>query len=353
MTRCACPPSPAYSDEKGIDLMARYLIRERVFDSEPAYELVDEVSGLSALLIPGFGSNLISFRDVRKGIEFIKGPENMSQLRERPTGFGFPVLMPPSRIADGTFEFMGRRYQFEKNEGGKNHIHGLVRNRPWRVAAARAGDEDGAFIQTRISSDDHPDMLRSLPHSFELRLSFRLKDGTLSIEVMAINNGADPMPFGLGFHPYFKVPLAGDSSKASCFIKLPAAKRWELIDLLPTGKILPVEGKYDLRSGRSLDGLILDDVFTDVAPVAGEDVIRCEYWDERAGAGIIFEAGVEFPHWVVYTGRTADTDFVCLEPYTWIPNAPNVNLPAELTGMRALTQGESFRGKMVLKPHNR
>ncbi|NPV52406.1 MAG: aldose 1-epimerase [Firmicutes bacterium] len=332
----------------------RYLIRETFFGSEKAYELVDGAAGLEATLIPGFGSNLISLRNTRKGIDFIKGPGTMAQLRERPVGSGFPVLMPPSRIANGTFEFMGRRYTFERNEGGKNHIHGLVCNRPWRITRACAGD-DGVFVQTRISSDDHPEILRSLPHSFELELSFQLKDGALTIDVAATNRGPDPMPFGLGFHPYFKVPLADDSSKASCFIKLPASKRWELVDLLPTGKILPVEGKYDLRAGRGLEGLVLDDVFTEVEAEPGPhlhgNMVKCEYRDEMAGAGIIFEAGVEFPHWVVYTGRTTDTNFICLEPYTWIPNAPNVNLPAELTGARALMPSEPFKGRMVLTPY--
>ncbi|HHV62965.1 MAG TPA: aldose 1-epimerase [Firmicutes bacterium] len=333
--------------------MAGYLIREILFDSEKAYELVDDSAGLVATLIPGLGSNLISLRSTKRGIDFIRGPEIMAQLRERPVGFGFPVLMPPSRIADGSFEFMGRRYTFVKNEGGKNHIHGLVYDRPWKVTKACADDNGGAFIQTRISSDEHPEIMRSLPHSFDLELSFRLKDGLLAIEATATNKGPDPMPFGLGFHPYFRVPLTSDSSKASCFIKLPAGKRWEMLDLLPTGRILPVEGKYDLRPGRSLENLILDDVFTDVeaGPGPRDSMVRCEYRDEKAGAGVIFEAGAEFPHWVVYTGRTPDTDFVCLEPYTWIPNAPNLNMPAELTGTRALMQGEPFKGRMILRPY--
>lgn len=328
--------------------MSAYDIRKITFDSEDAYELVDYNANLTAMLVPGFGSNLISLRDTARDIEFIKKPESMSQLQERPTGFGFPVLMPPSRIANGTFEFMGRKYVFEKNEKGKNHIHGLVLNRPWKVKRACAGDEEGALIETAISSDDHPEIKRSMPHSFELTLKFQLKDGVLRIDAIAENNSSDPMPFGLGFHPYFKVPLSKDSSKDACIIQVPAARRWELVELLPTGKILDVEGKYDLRSGQKLEGLLLDDVFTDLIPEG--DMVKCIYEDRKTQARITFEAGIEFPHWVVYTGRTLDTDFVCLEPYTWIPNAPNVDLPAELTGMRALRQGKPFRGRMVLRP---
>ena len=39
-----------------------------------------------------------------------------------------------------------------------------------------------------------------------------------------------------------------------------------------------------------------------------------------------------FKHWVIYTKGEAD-QFLCIEPYTWLPNAPNLNLPTSVTGL--------------------
>jgi aldose 1-epimerase len=322
--------------------MSAYKVQQGSFSGQGTVELIDEASQIQATILPSCGSNLIAF--TAKGRSFLKTPKDFQELKNRPSGFGTPVLMPPGRIKDGVFHFQGREYRFEKNErGGRNHIHGLVISRPWEVAALSA--ENSARAQLTFASDKFPELKSYLP--FVLSLTFTLADGSLTIQAQCQNLAAEALPFWLGFHPYFRAPLSPASSKADCFITLATQKRWQLEELVPTGERLPVEGKHVLSEPRSLEGLLLDDVYT-VAQSAGRSVAR--YEDRAAKAGIEVEADSAFGHWVVYTGKDLSADFVCLEPYTGVPNAPNLPLPPSETGVVALERERPFTGEIRLRP---
>ncbi|NLA58587.1 MAG: aldose 1-epimerase [Firmicutes bacterium] len=322
--------------------MSRFQIEEGKFHGADAVILKDTESGWEGTVIPEIGSNLISFRSTGEGIDVLTTPGSLEELKANTTGWGFPVLMPPNRIEQGKFTFNGREYIFEINEKGKYHIHGIVHDLPWRVVATST--DGAASVTTAIRSDEHPKIKGSYPHSFELRMTFSLQGKRMDITVEAENFGSDPMPFGVGFHPYFNVPLSPSSSKELCTVQVPAKQLWELDDLIPTGRRLPVAGDRDLRQPKTLSGVMLDDVFTDLDFTQGASV--AELKDNGAAITVRYGAGKEFKHWVVWTGKTPQAPFVCLEPYTWVTNAPNLPLPPEDTGLIVLQGGETFTGRM-------
>jgi len=332
--------------------MSGYTVRESTFLSHKAYHLSGSDSPLRAVILPGVGSNLISLHyqmcdGPGEWIPVLREPADPQELAGNPRGYGFPVLVPPSRIKDAVFIYNGREYVFPKNENGTNHIHGLVYSKEWTVEDASAGD-DCAEVITSFDAGDYDDVMDAFHHRFKIRLSFRLTGNKIEIGATAENLSDDPMPFGIGYHPWFNVPLLPESSKPACSIRLGAQKYWELDELYPTGRILDVSGKRDLRDWRSLDSLLLDDVFNQVE-VDEQGKSTCEYRDEGIGSRgvtVRFRAGAPYAYWVIYTGRTTDSDFVCLEPYTWVPNAPNLSLPDDVTGFRTLRKGEPFVSEM-------
>lgn len=325
--------------------MTRFLVEKGVFDGQEVLILKDTESGLQGMLLPGFGSNLIDLRYVDTDLAILRKPASMADLQTKAVGWGFPILMPPNRIENGKFIYRGREYVFEINEEGtNNHIHGLVNSAPWKVVSIDTSE--AATVTTAIRSDDHPEIKKSYPHSFELRMTFSLKDNRVDFFVEAKNLGDSEMPFGIGFHPYFNVPLTDKSTKAQCTVQVPANKRWELVNCLPTGKKLDLVGNYDLRQPVSLADVMLDDVYTDLVYTDGASV--CVYEDKGSGVKVLYGADDQFKHWVVFTGKTPDAPFVCLEPYTWVTNAPNLSLPYEETGLIELAGGATFSGKMWL-----
>ena len=128
------------------------------------------------------------------------------------------------------------------------------------------------------------------------------------METVVHNTGVHDMPMGFGIHPYFRCPVPGT-------LCVPARQRWALEDSLPTGKLLAVDGPYDLRQPRDVTSLVLDDIYTDLV-VDTDGLVRCTLQDQqrRIQTTVAFDAA-QFPHVVVFT-PPAPRQAICIEPYT-------------------------------------
>src|SRR5262245_26048119 len=149
----------------------------------------------------------------------------MATLRERPTRWGSACLFPyPGRIKEGRFRFRGREVQLPVDGRDGNAIHGVVRTRPWRITSLAAGD-DGASVTARISTAEERVPTAEWPWPFGLALTISLRGGVLRVATEVQNDGAEPMPFGLGFHPYFPTPF-GPGEAERCEVWIEADEKW-------------------------------------------------------------------------------------------------------------------------------
>ncbi|NLG85219.1 MAG: aldose 1-epimerase [Firmicutes bacterium] len=323
----------------------RYAAREEEFGDLATVVLHDRETDLVATIVPAMGSNVISLARPSAGIRYFFSPSSAAELKERPTRFGHPVLLPPNRIWEGRFTFAGRTYRLPINRP-PHHIHGLVYSLPWRLLG-RGADEKGAWARTAFVGRDHPSFTAVFPQDFRLELLFTLREGALRVTAEATNQGPEPFPFGLGYHTYFRLPMKEGEEPGDYRLSLPAQARWELKDCFPTGRLLPLSEEEKLVTTRVTD-LRLDDVFTELAPGEPEIVARLSH--EPSGRGIAYASGRGFPHWVVWTGPAPGAPFICLEPYSWVTNAPNLPLPASLTGVVSLAAGKSWREWVEFRP---
>ena len=319
---------------------ARYSVAKGEQEGFLVCVLRDQEAGCEAKIAPQLGNSCFSFQfDVNgEHVDVLEPIPCLAALEERPSGYAVPILFPfPNRIRGGRFSFEGRNYQFDVPEPKANSIHGLVLDRPWKVEKAEATDEDGACLVSSIKAADFPDIIRQYPFPFNLRVTYTLRDGVLSLVADTENLGQRNMPMGFGIHPYFRFPLSESSSPQDCQIKVPVGRYWELEDLLPTGNILDASEKYDLKDGVSAADKKFDDVFTDVV-VAGE-VSRCVVDDKKARMRTIVESDPIFREIVVYNppGRSA----VCFEPYTCPTDAINLHQRGMDVGIIVLKPGES------------
>src|SRR5262249_31683489 len=146
---------------------------------------------------------------------------------------------------------------------GKNAIHGFACRKPWRVVAEGA-DGDSAWVTGEFrGSVDAPEARSLWPADYRLRVTYRLTDSSLRIEAVVTNPDSMPLPFGLGFHPYFRIPLtAAAAMPANCWVQANARSFWELDKSLPTGARQPVNPAWDLNEPRRFTEIQLDDVLT-------------------------------------------------------------------------------------------
>lgn len=260
-----------------------------------------------AEIAPMLGNNCFSFISREPVLETVPFPE----FAKRPTGYGIPLLFPfPNRIRDGRFSFQGETFTVDPPR------HGFVRDKPWMVVGQGASEE-GAWLTSSFDAASYPEqILRQFPFPFKLEVTYRLRSGRLEMETTARNTGDRDMPVGFGIHPYFRKPSEG-------FVHVPANGRWELSDSLPTGKILPVEGNYNLNKGQSLDELNLDDIFT-LIESDKEGIARCVLKDQYHATETVVEFSTkQFPHVVVYT-PPAPRQAICIEPNTCPTDAFNL-----------------------------
>lgn len=284
-----------------------YSINSRTRDGVDTLTLRDG-DRAEADVAPQLGNNCFAFRGVADVFE----PVSFANFVARPTSYGLPLLFPfPNRIREGEFTFQGRKYRVDPPR------HGFVRDRPWTVVETGASDGEGAWIRCRLDAADHPDtILSQFPFPFVVETTHRLREGRLDLNVVATNTGHSEMPVGFGIHPYFRLPARGT-------IQVPAENRWELIDNLPTGTVLPPDEAHDLRRPRALSGLELDDIYGGLTTSA-PGVTRCLLSDAQQGIETVVEFDVrEFPFVVVFTPPARPA--ICIEPNSCTTDAFNLH----------------------------
>jgi aldose 1-epimerase len=156
----------------------------------------------------------------------------------------FPLVPYVNRIRDGRFTFRGREVRIAPNMAGDpSPLHGQGWLSPWTVD--RAGERH-ASLSFRHEAGEWP-------WTYEARQHFVLDESSLSLTLTCRNVADEPMPCGLGQHPYF--PCGSGTrldTRVSC--------AWTVDDkVLPVDKV-PAEGRYDLRD-RLVCGQDLDNGF--------------------------------------------------------------------------------------------
>lgn len=287
---------------------------------------------LSVSLCPSLGNNLYRIYDKKANREVLRVPPSPEELKAAPVQYGTPLLLPPNRIRQGAFRFRDRDYQLDLNHNG-HHIHGFLKSRPWKVT-----DIGKNSVKSVFAVAEFKDVLKMYPHPLVIEMTYSLEGPSLIQKTKVLNQGPSPAPFGYGVHTWFLL----DGQPEQWTLKLPSAHIWELDEtLMPTGSLLPLGEFASLPAGMNLKGVNLDTVFQ-----IGDN--SCEAVLEKDGCRIRYRGSEQFKHWVIYTKGEAN-DYICLEPYTWVTNAPNLALDPAVTGLRAVEPEQSLELTLTLE----
>ncbi|MGY1652583.1 aldose 1-epimerase family protein [Geodermatophilus sp. SYSU D01119] len=249
------------------------------------------------------------------------------------------VLAPwPNRLRDGVYTWDGAEHVTPVTERALGTaIHGLVRFVAWRVLARSA---DSVVLEHLL----HPQP--GYPFALRLQVGYELSADGLRVTTTATNEGDADAPYGEGHHPYLAAPAG--LRVDDCTLVLPAATRVLTDDrLLPVGTESVHETPFDLRAGRVLGGLRIDDCFTDLAREAdGTAEVRFTGPDGH-GAAVWMDAS--YTHVQVFTGDVVEPASrrrygLAVEPMTCAPDALRTG------GVRRLAPGESVTGTWGIRP---
>lgn len=167
-------------------------------------------SRLTAFIAPALGGQLVGLqvkRDGRarellyRGMDFCatSGFAGKAMVMWPATGRSFAKDPAGGRDEAAGWRWQGRHWPMP--------THGFAKDQAWSVASV-PGKGDGASVTVALS--DNLQTRAFFPFSFRLAITYSLRGNRLIVLHRVTNHSKDAMPFSIGNHITFALPLAGD-----------------------------------------------------------------------------------------------------------------------------------------------
>ena len=274
-------------------------------------------------LNPSIGGSILAF-------EWIDGASIRSILRKCNSSSqnvleaaSFPLIPYVNRIRGGRFNFRGRDVRLQPNmTGDPSPLHGQGWLNAWTVEEAT---QHRAALTFRHEAGEWP-------WDYEARQEFSIDEEGFSVTLTCRNLAEEPMPCGLGFHPYFD---CGPETR----IDTQVSHAWTIDEhVLPLNRV-PADDRYNLRD-RLACGQNLDNGFDGWGGEARMTDPERSYDVRLSSAGAKFFQLYSPPEGGIFVAEPVTHANAAL-------NAPEVEWP-EL-GMRVLEPGEAMSLEMRLE----
>lgn len=224
---------------------------------------------LEVEVLPDAGARIHRLRAF--GHDLLRTPADPATHEADPFFWGAYVMAPwANRIAARPTQVAGTVVHVPPNFPDDSAIHGQVLIRPWDVVTPGLLRIDGGGD--------------GWPWRYDVEQELALAGDTLRVALRLTNRASEPMPGGLGIHPWFRRPLR---------VAIPAASTYAS-NLTSLAQPVPVAGPLDCREpGELPEGT--DATWTDLAaePVRlawPELGIRAELLPGRAGTHVVAAA---------------------------------------------------------------
>jgi galactose mutarotase-like enzyme len=240
----------------------------------------------------------------------------------------FPIV---GRLWEGKYTYKGTTYEMA--------LHGFVRKSVLEIK-----EEKENKIVFSIKANENT--LKMYPFEFEYNLIYELTGNTIAITYEVLNTGKDVLPFSVGGHPGFNVPLGGEGRFEDYYLefdcKSPAKEiimsercfvTEEIKDFkLKNGKILPL--KHSLFDN---DAIVLTDMCKKVTlkSVCCARSVTLEYPDMKY-IGLWHKPKSEAP-------------YICIEPWSSLPAYDGkIDDMETKRDMEKLASGERYKNKYTI-----
>ncbi|MDX2227771.1 MAG: hypothetical protein SFY92_11865 [Verrucomicrobiae bacterium] len=264
--------------------------------------IIELVSGSSsARICPELGSQLISWNV--NGEELIHLEADFQQLWPDNNLWGNPILFPNP----GSCNIDNRELHWR--DGTKilpMAFHGFGDKLPWKLQSQSA---ERVTVVLEASEATRP----FFPYDFTLTQTIRLTPSAIEYTLTAINHSAHPMPFGVGWHPYFKRLRNAEGHPRAWRVAMPPGRRWVndgIFESYPGGTI-----SSDDRLG--IGSVLVFDHEKDVTMHTD---------DPSLGSLVISTKNFAAPGkpyvWVLWNIESG-ADYLCVEPWSCPPNVLN------------------------------
>jgi aldose 1-epimerase len=282
-----------------------------------AERLVLETAEAVVEIVPRLGGSLSAF-DLKVGADHVPILRRWTGEWENPRALASSPMVPWfNRIPGGGFTFSGKFYPIARNDPlDEFPIHGDGWLSPWEVTA-----HDSTRVTLRLRSRAIP------PFDYEATQEIALAGATLEMALMVKHLGAEPLPYGLGQHPWFvRTPATR--------LHAPAAGTWlpQPPQFPATMRTDPIPEKWDFSRPHALPLDLIDNGFA-----GWNGRARIDWPDRGVAVDVEADSGARF--YQIYS-PDAQAPFFCFEPVTHPNGALAMPEPPEKTGLRVLRRDE-------------
>ena len=275
----------------------------------PVDRLTLSSEAIEAELLPDLGARLHRLRVF--GHELLRTPADLGAYAREPFFWGSFVMAPwCNRIQPGTVRIGSRNVRLDPNFPDGSAIHGQVYGLAWDRRP------DGG-LRLRAGADDWP-------WEYEVTLNIEVDDHNLRLDLRLTNLSTEPMPAGIGIHPWFVRPALIRIDAAAVYPRNTDSGR----------DPEPVAGPFDLRE----PGPIPDDLDATWTQVGSPPVELA--WP---GLGVSATMRVTADTVFIVAASPASLDAIAVEPQTHGPQGFRRLLNHEPGRLAMIRPAESIR----------
>jgi aldose 1-epimerase len=326
-------------------MAANYSAHTVVVEGIEVVRLADAAHHTEVSIAPSIGNIAYELKVNGKNAFWLPS-DSLAALKAKPALCGNPFLAPwANRLDQDAFFANGEKFRLNPDLGNirrdpnQKPIHGLLSFSPdWKIAAMDA-DSESAHVTSRLEFWKYPKLMAQFPFAHTIEMTYRLRDGVLEVETLLENQSTEPMPVGIGYHPYFQLH---DAPRDQWNVHLAARDHLVLSkELIPTGERKPVEFPDPV----SLSGTQLDDVFSGLVRDSSE---HATFWVEGAHERLSVIYGPKYTVAVVYA--PAGRNFICFEPMSAVTNAFNLAHARVYKELQSIPAGGQWRESYWIAP---
>jgi aldose 1-epimerase len=263
---------------------------------------------VEAVLLPEAGARLHRFSAF--GHDLLRTPSDPAEHLRDPIAWGGYVMAPwCNRLAAVPTPVGRRTVRLASNFPDGSAIHGQVHAIPWTVTGS-------GTCSVRAGAD-------GWPWPYEVTLSAIASNAWLSLQWRLTNLADEPMPAGMGFHPWWRRPIQLHVGAGLAYAS----------NIAPIPDPEPVTDALDLRTlAAPADGL--DGTWTDASPPP----VALAWPELGVRATITTSASARY----VAVATPPQLDAIAVEPQTHAPDGLRRLLDGRLDGLAWLPAGESL-----------
>jgi len=306
-----------------------------------------KAGGYLAIIAPTVGSNVARLRDCKNKIEILRfHKENpIKKLTASPEVYGLPTLYFGNRLNHGVLRASDATYHWPTNEGRlQNHIHGFIHKRNHTVVETIV-DGEKAIAKTQYIYDEKDLFFQYYPVKFQADYEFILDENGLHYNFTLTNLSDKMMPYSVCNHTAFKAPFTKNGMGKNIRIQIPATERCVVnYRFLPNGEFAKLS-TYDEQYAagtKQVDKVVVDnDIYrVTTGGLDGKPFYGAVMTDIASGKRVCYEVDEAYKFFIVWNDR-GRKGYFCPEPMTAMIDAPNLDLPADITGYVELSPNES------------